>query len=73
MQTLVKCLSAYTSDKFISIVCGDFNLPKIDLYTYTGPTDALHTAVLSFVVESSLQQIVLSHTRLQDPGYNPNN
>jgi len=36
VQTLVKCLSAYTSDKFISIVCGDFNLPKIDWYTYTG-------------------------------------
>ena len=37
------------------VIVGDFNLPKIDWDSYTGPSDTIHQMFVSFLVHSGLR------------------
>ena len=58
MTDLLDCLSVYGSVNRTVVIVGDFNLPKIDWDSYTGPSDTIHQMFVSFVVHSGLTQLI---------------
>jgi len=58
MNELLDCLSVYGSVNRTVVIVGDFNLPKIDWDSYTGPSDIIHQMFLSFVVHLGLTQLI---------------
>jgi len=58
MTELIDCLSVYGSVNKTVVIVGDFNLPKIDWDSYTGPSDTIHQMLFSFVVYFGLTQLI---------------
>jgi len=63
MQSLLNWLTRFESTKYFNVILGDLNLPKINWLNFSGSGDATHQKFLSFLIESSYEQLVTFPTR----------
>ena len=63
LDSLLTCITAYTTGNHTHIIVGDFNFPYIDWTTYSCTNTYINKAMLSFVTESGFYQFVNFATR----------
>ena len=63
LQSLMKCISHYSSTGPTNVVLGDLNCPNINWYTGHSSSDCINSKFASFVAEFGLYQFVDFPTR----------